>query len=72
MTDAIKYQLKILDATGRFDDRESAEYVRNLAAIMACDRNDRYAKKWARLWLEEIRHQQELLARRDKIPTFIS
>jgi hypothetical protein len=72
MTDPIKYHLTMLEVTGKLDDTDSAAYIRQLAAILACDQSCGYTKKWARSWLDEIKHQQELVSRLRRIPVAVA
>ena len=53
-------------------DLEHAMYVRELQTILACDQSDGYLKKWAKDWLEEIEHQEKLVADLKKVRALIS
>jgi hypothetical protein len=68
----IKFHLTLYDVTGSADDSYSSEYVCLLAAAIACDASKGHTKKWARSWLDEIRHQREMVNRLERIPAAIA
>ena len=60
MTDEIKYHLKLFEVTSSANEEASAEYICQLAAVMANDRSNILCRKWARSWLDEIKLQHGL------------
>jgi hypothetical protein len=72
LRDEIKFHLALYDVTGSTDDRQSAEYICQLATILACGQGDNHTKKWARAWLDEIKCQREMAYRVARVPAVIS
>lgn len=72
MKDTVMYRLKLFEVTGKIEETDTPAYICQLTSILADERRSCFARKYARLWLDEIKNQQRLCKSLSRAPAHVA